>query len=661
MTQTGDALDIARALAAAGIPVFVAYPDPAKPGDYRPPKGWQNTTANPAYIDAWKPGLALCAVMGNGIDLVDIDPRNGGDPASLDGLLPAILGTAASPSGGHHLFIKSMGVGSRDAVLPGIDIKAGDKDGSGRGFAFIAPTTRTSKVTGQPAEYRWVKPPDLEHANGNAGSSQLADLVRGARSQSGKHSFTGAEPAERKHAGPIPYGEHHNRLVAYAGWLRSKAIPLRPEAETLMLARLQDCEQPPGAPMPRYTADEAIGELHDIYSRYEAGDPAAEGGTAAPDAAVTALPDYDLGALAARGIKEPERIAGGMLYPGCMHCLAGTPGGGKTTLMAWWMLRHIRDGGNVMLIDEESGAEQAAEKFLDLGATPDELRPPRFSYIPFPSRGWNQADLAQLHERITDRRPGIIGWDSVAAFLAIAGADENSASDVTAFWQKVLVPCARQYGAAVIGIDHTVKNNEHGGYGRGSGAKKAASDVQYILDTVKPFNRSQDGILRLTTSPGKDRRGWLATAYEIHVKIGAPVTLNITEASADPLHGNVEMTPGKAKLWEALNAVASEDTPAAASDIVDWIVRHHGHGLKRQTVSTFLNELTVDGLADSVSSGPGKTKYWYPLRVSDDTSPDMSGPVSPPVGADGSNDTTGTATGSLTGSMWPSGSIGATA
>ena len=29
-------LDVARSLAAAGIPVFVAYPDPDKPGDYKP-------------------------------------------------------------------------------------------------------------------------------------------------------------------------------------------------------------------------------------------------------------------------------------------------------------------------------------------------------------------------------------------------------------------------------------------------------------------------------------------------------------------------------------------------------------------------------------------------------------------------------------------------
>ena len=35
-------------------------------------------------------------------------------------------------------------------------------DGGGHGFAFIAPTVRRSKVTGETVAYRWVTPPDLD-------------------------------------------------------------------------------------------------------------------------------------------------------------------------------------------------------------------------------------------------------------------------------------------------------------------------------------------------------------------------------------------------------------------------------------------------------------------------------------------------------------------
>jgi hypothetical protein len=177
-TEHEQDLGIARSLAEAGIPVFVAYPDPDKPGDYLPRGKWQTTTPNPALAGAWKPGLALCAVMGHGLDLIDIDPRNGGDRAALNGLMPSVLGVATTPSGGEHHFVRSMGVRSKDDVLPGIDIKAGDPDGEGRGFAFIAPTVRVSKTTGERVPYRWITPPDLARlADADPSGEKLAALI----------------------------------------------------------------------------------------------------------------------------------------------------------------------------------------------------------------------------------------------------------------------------------------------------------------------------------------------------------------------------------------------------------------------------------------------------------------------------------------------------
>lgn len=180
------ALDHARALAAAGVPVFVAHPDDSPTG-YRLPKSWQTTRANPRYVDAWRPGLALCAVMGHGLDLVDFDPRNGADASALNGTMPVRYGIASTPSGGVHAFVASLGVRSRDNVLPGIDIKAGDAEGKGRGFAFIAPTVRPSKVTGEPVAYRWLVPPDLAKlaaADGDRSGEQLAAMVAQARAGS---------------------------------------------------------------------------------------------------------------------------------------------------------------------------------------------------------------------------------------------------------------------------------------------------------------------------------------------------------------------------------------------------------------------------------------------------------------------------------------------
>ncbi|WP_418059953.1 phage/plasmid primase, P4 family [Pimelobacter simplex] len=155
-----EALDVARGLAAAGVPVFVARPDPRQKIGFRLPNNWQFTVADPAVVDTWLPGSALCAVMGHGLDLLDVDPHKGGDLTALGGHVPMSYGVASTPSGGMHSFIASIDVHSRDNVLPGVDVKAGAADGEGRGFAFIAPTVKPSKVTGEPGAYRWIAAPD---------------------------------------------------------------------------------------------------------------------------------------------------------------------------------------------------------------------------------------------------------------------------------------------------------------------------------------------------------------------------------------------------------------------------------------------------------------------------------------------------------------------
>lgn len=182
-----DALDIARGLARAGIPVFVAYPSDSGTG-FTPPPAWEQTIADPTVVETWRPGLALCAVMGCGLDLIDVDPRNGGDAATMNGSTPISYGIAATPSGGLHSFIRSTGAGSRDKVWTGIDVKSGMLDGSSRGFAFIAPTVRKSKSTGEPTPYTWVQAPDLARlaasANDTSGEA-LAARIRELRAETG--------------------------------------------------------------------------------------------------------------------------------------------------------------------------------------------------------------------------------------------------------------------------------------------------------------------------------------------------------------------------------------------------------------------------------------------------------------------------------------------
>lgn len=156
--QQEQALAIARMLVKAGVPMFLAHPNPNSRSGWDLPFGWETNEPDIAVVEAWRPGMALCAVTGHTFDLIDIDPRSGGREADVP--MPYSYLTAETPSGGRHHFVKTLGVPSLDGkVAPGVDVKSGTLEGEGRGFAFIAPTVRASKVDGLEREYRWVLGP----------------------------------------------------------------------------------------------------------------------------------------------------------------------------------------------------------------------------------------------------------------------------------------------------------------------------------------------------------------------------------------------------------------------------------------------------------------------------------------------------------------------
>jgi hypothetical protein len=268
-------LTVARRLVAAGVPVFAAPPDESTTTGFRLPIAWETSRPRLEQVDRWQPGWALCAVMGHKMDLLDVDPRNGGDATRTGlieaGMWPTVYGVAETPSGGTHEFVAPLGTGSRDAVRDGLDVKGGTPEGTGRGFAFIAPTVRASKVTGEVVAYRWTVEPDLDAlAEGGDDSGQaLAEMVRQAKGRpTGRGALSTVVDGDRTwpHQGPIPDGKRYPALRSYAGSLRRRDVHLD-EALVLLRPRWEDCAQPPHArfPMPWEDA-EAL--LRDIYGRY---------------------------------------------------------------------------------------------------------------------------------------------------------------------------------------------------------------------------------------------------------------------------------------------------------------------------------------------------------------------------------------------------------
>lgn len=178
-----EALAAARRLAEAGVPIFVAPPHKKGIG-FKLPNGWEKTKADPDIVNDWEPGDALCAVMGHVVDAIDIDPRNGGSLDSLKqalgGELPRVYGVASTPSGGEHYLVATLGLRKVANIVPGVDLQAGNADGLGRGFIFIAPTVRESKSDGQARSYTWGVPPDVTPLllEGDESGETLVELAR---------------------------------------------------------------------------------------------------------------------------------------------------------------------------------------------------------------------------------------------------------------------------------------------------------------------------------------------------------------------------------------------------------------------------------------------------------------------------------------------------
>lgn len=306
-----------------------------------------------------------------------------------------------------------------------------------------------------------------------------------------------------------------------------------------------------------------------------------------------------LASLLRKGVPSPV-LLGDFLYQGGLHSIAGPPDSGKSTLALFWALSIARTGRNVLFLDEEGGAEITAEKLAALGASHADLE--ALTYVPFPGRQWNDDDIASLLDLALQTSPALLLIDSSAAFMARAGMEENSASDVTRFWSQVLTPVAREAQAAVLVIDHDTKSTEQSRYARGSGAKLAAIDVQIKVSLDKPFSRGQDGMLGITIT--KDRRGHLHRHWNVEVKTSGGSISPYFHRSV-PDQSVSEAPPARKAVYAALTG-----TPMTYHQINDAMFEADGRRLKRETMSRELNELRRQGLVDCIEK-LGLESRWY--------------------------------------------------
>lgn len=599
MSRARD-LEAARQLARAGVPLFMAPPDPAARLGFRLPAGWERgARPDPDLADALPEGWALCAVTGCGLDLVDLDPRNGARPLQED--LPAAYAEAETPSGGRHLFVASLGLESRDGAWPGVDYKGGTADGSGRGFAFIAPTIRVAKAgssAGLPVAYRWAAfPADLaadlsSHAPHDRSGAPLADRLRELRATraAGEARTVPRSVAEREWRSAIARletdvrrwsasgwgGEAHAGLLAHTTHLarlspdhaedayRAAFAAAGVEPDEDDLAKLESALA--GATPDRVIPDEEMSAQELFWAGAEVVVPPPrpfDDGTAPPTpspggSSVAAFEFCDPAWLDSP--PEPPEPAYGafggphaLFYGEGVHWLQGESESGKTWVALALAVEVLRGGGRVVVVDHEDSRDGVLCRLRDLGVSAEELG--RLVYV-----GGQDVAHAELaaHLAETDRDYALLVVDGVTSALSTAGLSGRDEQEVTR-WADAVPRRARM---AVV-VDHVVKSpDERNGMAIGSQAKKSVvTGTSFEVRCTAKFSRGTTGQVELRLQ--KDKRGGVR---------GRARTVTRLRFASDPVTGAVSLSaagPSAPPSGEFPGQVLSAEADLRAKAIVE--------------------------------------------------------------------------------------------
>lgn len=562
------ALDQARDMARAGIPIFVCPPNPYRPGKYFLRAEWQHAVPDPTVLDQWKPGWGVGAVGGGTADFLDADPRNGSDESvqilKNEGHWPLTFGTQSTPSGGTHHIISRTGERKETGFMPGLDFQAGAEDG-GRAFIWLAPTVGRSRVTGELVPYRWVEAPDLEALHEWAGSDSSTEMI--VSRVYAHRALKGSKPVS---ALPAPAGPTDHLFAtpgeivaqradgAGARTFTSEQVEafVRPALDRLAAARVGEIEECGMAAtlaiehfVPTFfTAEQAYARITDAlgHTAYDPNGPSdwtadkflarldgrrpvidswrAELRTPATTSDQGCVPDglSPVDALLAEmltlgEVKErpaPHYLIKNLLTLDSEAWLIGAPGSRKS-FVALDMALHVATGRpwqglrvaqhDVVIIAAE-GAASLGKRITAWERTHGAL-PGNVHVLPRPVQAANAAAWDVLVQACTRLAPGLVIVDTQARVTV--GLEENSATEMGHYIAAVGA-VRRATGACVLTVHHT---GRRGGDARGSSAIDGAQDTE--LKVVK----------------GDGLRGELHIEKQKDLEERAPITLIFTSVN----------------------------------------------------------------------------------------------------------------------------------
>jgi hypothetical protein len=299
---------------------------------------------------------------------------------------------------------------------------------------------------------------------------------------------------------------------------------------------------------------------------------------------------------------------GALWYAGRVNALYGESGTGKTWVAIAVAAETMSKGGTVAWVDLEEPAEGILHRLLALGLSP-ELILERFIHFA-PDEPISAAKL--LTDTLDTRPPDLVVIDSTGEGLALEGAKPNN-DDEVANWMRSWArwPAAR-WDAAVVLIDHVIKDVATRGLNPGGSQRKKAAITgsAFMVEAITELGKGRVGLLKLTTA--KDRNGRHIkghTAAEFTLDASRPVTTWKLEAPVGSPSNPGEFRP--TTLMGRVSAYLAQVGESSARE-VEKMVPGKGTGIRQA-----LAALVDDGYAERIGSG-NQTAYRH-RRLYDST------------------------------------------
>lgn len=301
-----------------------------------------------------------------------------------------------------------------------------------------------------------------------------------------------------------------------------------------------------------------------------------------------------------------------LLYPAAVHSISGEPGAGKTWVALLACVQELAAGHNVAFIDFEDNIHPVLARLTNLGASPDQLRA-HFRYIR-PQNALNPADERALDAEVSNCT--IVVIDGITEAMTINGLSPND-NDQVARWLHLMPNRIADLGAAVLQLDHVVKNSENRGRFAIGGQHKLAgiTGTAYKAITVKTFAKNLNGHTKLVID--KDKHGDVgpvgSTAADLHVDASDPT--GVVRAWLDPAGALPEEDPRS--RGTALMATVSafiQDNPGCTGNAIKKGVRGN-----REAIAVAMDALIREGHVRTEAVARGGSSH-YPISPFEDPS-----------------------------------------